>query len=243
MQAVILAGGLGTRLLPITRTIPKAMIPICGRPFLEYQLALLRSHGVTDIVLCIGHLGDVLESHFGDGARLGLSIRYGRDGGRPLGTGGALKNVERLLDEEFFVTYGDGYLAVDYRRAMAYFRQQRRLGLMVVYKNRDRYDRSNVVVRGRFVTAYDKRRRVPGMEYIDFGVSIFRRAALRSIPPGAALSLESVYADLIGRRQLLAYKVRRRFYEVGSPRGLSEFDALVRAGRIHALSMDPVLVQ
>ena len=242
-QAVILAGGLGTRLLPITRTIPKAMIPIGGRPFLEYQLALLKSHGVTDIVLCIGHLGDVLASHFGDGSRLGLSIRYGREDDRLLGTGGALKNVERLLSETFFLTYGDGYLTVDYQRAMAYFRRNRRLGLMVVYKNRDRYDRSNILVDGRFVTGYDKRLRVPGIEYIDFGVSIFRREVLRQIPQGVAFSLETLYTSLIGRRQLLAYKVRRRFYEVGSPRGLAEFDALVRTGRIRGLSPGQVPVQ
>ena len=123
MQAVILAGGLGTRLLPVTQTIPKAMIPIRGRPFLEYQLALLKSHGVTDIILSIGHLGEVLASHFGDGSSLGLSIRYGREDERLLGTGGALKNVEHFLNDVFFVTYGDGYLTVDYQRAMAFFRR------------------------------------------------------------------------------------------------------------------------
>lgn len=243
MQAVILAGGLGTRLLPITRTVPKAMIPIRGRPFLEYQLALLKSCGLTDVVLCIGHLGDVLESHFGDGSSFGVSIRYGREGERLLGTAGALKNVERLLGDDFFVTYGDGYLALDYRGAMSYFRQHRRLGLMVVYKNRDRYDRSNVVVKGQSVAGYDKRFRLPGMEYIDFGVSILRREVLRRIPPGRAVSLEDLYAGLIAEGQLLAYKVRHRFYEIGSPEGLSEFEALVRAGRAGATSSDGVLVR
>ena len=243
MQAVILAGGLGTRLLPITEAIPKAMIPVGGRPFLEYQLALLKSHGITDIILCIGYLGDVLESHFGDGSRFGVSIRYGREGTRLLGTAGALKNVERLVCDDFFVTYGDGYLAIDYQRAMTYFRQHQRPGLMVVYKNRDRYDRSNVVVKGRFVAGYDKHRRLPGMEYIDFGVSILRRDVLRRIPPGLALSLEELYAGLIPQRQLLAYKARRRFYEIGSARGLTEFDTLVRTGRIPAVSPDEVLVR
>jgi len=243
MQAVILAGGRGTRLLPITRTIPKAMIPVCGRPFLEYQLALLKHHGVTDIILCTGYLGEMLESHFGDGSRLGVSIRYGRESHQLLGTAGALQNVERLLDEEFFVTYGDGYLAMDYQRAMTYFRERRRLGLMVVYKNRDRYERSNVVVRGHFVAAYDKHHRLPEMEYIDFGVSILRKEALRHVRPGQTSALEELHADLITQHQLLAYKTRRRFYEIGSPQGLSEFDALVRAGRKRASRPDRVLVQ
>ena len=243
MQAVILAGGLGTRLLPITRTVPKAMIPICGRPFLEYQIALLKSHGVTDLVLCVGHLGHVLESHFGDGSRFGVSIRYGREGERLLGTAGALKNVAPLLGTDFFVTYGDGYLALDYRGAMASFRQHRRVGLMAVYKNRDRYDRSNVVVTGRFVAGYDKRLRLPGMEYIDFGVSILRSEALQRIPSGRTVSLKELFASLIAERQLLAYKVRHRFYEIGSRDGLSEFEALVRAGRIGVTMSDEVLVQ
>lgn len=242
MQAVILAGGLGTRLLPITRTIPKAMIPVRGRPFLEYQLALLKHHGVTDIILCIGYLGDMLESHFGDGSRLGVSIRYGREGDRLLGTAGALRNVEGLLDEDFFVTYGDGYLAMDYQRAMAYFRQRHRLGLMVVYKNRDRYERSNVVVRGQFIAAYDKHSKLRGMEYIDFGVSILRKEAIRQVGPGRASSLEELYAGLITQQQLLAHRARHRFYEIGSPQGLSEFEALVGIGR-NKLLPDQVLVQ
>ncbi len=243
MQAVILAGGLGTRLLPITRTVPKAMIPICGRPFLEYQLALLRGHGVVDIVLCTGYLGDMLESHFGDGSRFGVSIRYGREDTHLLDTAGALKNAEELLNEDFFVTYGDGYLMLDYRRAMGYFRQHDRQGLMVVYKNRDRYDRSNVVVQGQFVSAYDKRRTLPGMEYIDFGVSILRKEALGHVSPRLPVSLEELYSVLIPERQLLAYKTRHRFYEIGSPEGLSEFDALVRSRRITPLPPEHVSVR
>ena len=242
MQAVILAGGLGTRLLPITRTIPKAMIPVRGRPFLEYQLALLKHHGVTDIILCVGYLGDMLESHFGDGSRLGVSIRYGREGDHLLGTAGALQNVERLLDNEFFVTYGDGYLTMDYQHAMAYFRRRRRLGLMVVYKNRDRYERSNVVIKGPFVAAYDKHNRLPGMEYVDFGVSILRRETLQQVRPGRVSSLEELYAGLITQQQLLAYRARHRFYEIGSPRGLSEFEARVGIRRKKLLP-DQVLVQ
>jgi NDP-sugar pyrophosphorylase family protein len=229
MQAVILAGGLGTRLLPITRTVPKAMIPIGGRPFLEYQLALLRTRGITDIVLCVGHLGDMIKAYCGDGSRFGLQIRYGDEGHQLLGTAGALKHVEPCLRDEFFVTYGDAYLMLDYRRVMGYFRQNDRLGLMVTYRNQDRYDRSNVVVRGSFVAAYDNQQKLPGMDYIDFGVSVFRREALRRVPPEEPASLEGLYTTLIAQQQLLAYTARRRFYEIGSPGGLAEFRALVRS--------------
>jgi len=232
MQAVILAGGLGTRLLPITRSVPKAMVPISGRPFLEYQLELLRTHRVTDVVLCVGYLGDVIKAHFGDGTRFDLSIRYGDEGNHLLGTAGALKNVEPYLRDEFFVTYGDGYLMLDYRCAMAYFLRRHRLGLMVTYRNHDRYDRSNVIVKGSFVVAYDKHQKLPGMDHIDFGVALLRKDALRRVPPSRPASLEALYARLISQGQLLAYSTPHRFYEIGCHRGLAEFEALVRAGRI-----------
>jgi N-acetyl-alpha-D-muramate 1-phosphate uridylyltransferase len=232
LQAVILAGGLGTRLRPITDATPKAMIPICGRPFLEYQLALLKSHGVHDIVLCIGYRGGMIQDHFGDGSRFGLSIRYGDDGAAPLGTAGALKNVERHLNEAFFVTYGDGYLRCDYGRAMGSFRRRHCLGLMMIYKNSGRYDRSNVVVRHGFVAAYDKTHTLPGMRFIDFGVALLSRTVLGRIPQGVPMDLQTLYNDLIAERQLLAYQAKQRFYEIGSPSGLLEFEALVRTGRL-----------
>lgn len=232
MQAVILAGGLGTRLYPVTRSVPKAMVSVCGRPFIEYQLDLLRHHGVTDIVLCVGYLGDRIRAHCGDGSRFGVAIQYGDEGDRLLGTGGALRRVAPLLADEFFVTYGDGYLRLEYARVMSYFKRRDRLGLMVTYRNRGRYDRSNVLVKRAFVAAYDKAHPGPEMDRIDFGVSILRRRAVDRIPANRPAPLEELYADLIADRQLLAYRAGLRFFEIGSPAGLGEFEALVRAGRI-----------
>jgi N-acetyl-alpha-D-muramate 1-phosphate uridylyltransferase len=235
LQAVILAGGLGTRLRPITDETPKAMIPICGRPFLEYQLALLKSHGIRDIVLCIGYRGDMIQDYFGDGSRFGLSIHYGDDGAAPLGTAGALKNVESHLNEAFFVTYGDGYLRCEYGRAMEFFRRRGCLGLMMIYKNSGRYDRSNVVVRHGFVAAYDKTHTLPGMQFIDFGVALLNRTVLGRIRQSVPMDLQTLYNDLIAERQLLAYRAKQRFYEIGSPSGLIEFEALARTGRLAAI--------
>jgi NDP-sugar pyrophosphorylase family protein len=232
MQAVILAGGLGTRLFPLTRSVPKALVPVHGRPFLEYQLRLLKFHDITDIVLCVGHLGRQIREHCGTGARFGVSIRYADEGERRLGTAGALKHAAGLLGEEFFVTYGDAYLRLDYARVMSHFRRCRRLGLMVICRNRGRYDASNVVATGRFITAYDKAQTHPSMEYIDFGVSVLRRAIVDMIPGGRPSSLDDLYAQLIGQRQLLAYRTRRRFFEIGSPCGLAEFRTVVAAGRV-----------
>ncbi len=230
LQAVILAGGLGTRLRPMTHSIPKAMVPICGRPFMEYQLEALCASGVDDVVLCVGYLGQQIVDHFGDGREFGLSIRYGFERKQLLGTAGAIKNVEDLLNDSFFVVNGDTYSIIDFPGIMAHFLGSDRLGLMVVFRNADQWDRSNVVVDGDTVRIYDKERKLPEMVHIDFGVAAFRREAFGQIPQGTVVDLSSVYQPLIRRRQLLAYETAQRFYEVGSLAGLHEFEALVQLG-------------
>ncbi len=232
MQAVILAGGLGIRLRPLTDSTPKAMVPVRGRPFLTYQLEYLAHHGIRDIILCVGHLGDAVEDHFGDGRRFGVAIRYGREKDQLLGTAGAIKNVEHLLDDVFFVTFGDSYTVVGFEKIMDYFRRRDRLGLMVVFKNEDRWDRSNVVLDGEFVRVYDKQQMRPGMRYIDFGVSLFRREVFRDLPQGAPVDLDDVNQRLIAQRQLLAYETHDRFYEIGSVTGLRELETLLSLGAI-----------
>ena len=232
MQAVILAGGLGMRLKPLTDEIPKVMIPVNGKPFLEHQLNLLKRHGVTDVVLCIGHLGEKIKDHFGDGKRFGLRIKYSEEGNKLLGTAGAVKKAQNLLDDCFFVTYGDAYLILDYDAVIKYFKSQDKLGLMVVFKNSDRFDRSNVVVEGNLVKIYSKKKKFPEMVYIDFGVSVLRKKALDLIPNGKVVDLEKLNQELIRRKELLAFKTGRRFYEIGSPEGLREFKDLVSSGQI-----------
>jgi NDP-sugar pyrophosphorylase family protein len=232
MQVVILAGGLGMRLRPITNDIPKVMVPINGRPFLEHQLTLLKRHGVTDVVLCIGHFGEKIKAHFGDGEKFGLRIRYSEEGDRLLGTAGAVKKAQGLLDEAFFVTYGDAYLMVDYAAVMKHFKNSSKLGLMVVFKNSDKFDRSNVVVEGDLVKIYNKKKKFPGMDYIDFGVSALRREALDLVPDGKVVDLEKLNQELIKRKELLAYETSQRFYEIGRLSGLREFEKLVSAGQI-----------
>ncbi len=238
MQAIILAGGLGTRLRPISETIPKALVPVAGRPFIEYQIELFHSCGVRDLIICTGHLGHLIEEHLGDGHRFDVSIQYGYERDQLLGTAGAIKNVEPLLEDAFFVQYGDSYLLVDYRKVMAYFRQHDAPGLMVVYKNHDRLDRSNVVVDGDRVCVYDKSRKWPDMVFIDYGVSTFRREAFARITGGMATDLSTVHQALIDHRQLLAYEASHRFYEVGSHEGLREFDSFVRSGALDRLTRE-----
>jgi len=208
------------------------MIPVQGKPFLEHQINLLEHYGITDIVICVGYLGEKIKEYFGDGRKFGVNIKYSEERERLLGTASAIKNAEDLLEDVFFITYGDAYLILDYPSTMDYFLKLDKLGLMVVYKNFDRYDRSNVVVEGNFVRVYSKKERVPGMVYIDFGVSLLRKKSLNLIPKGKVIDLEEFYQKLIRRKELLAFETPQRFHEIGSQSGLEEFKKLILSGQI-----------
>jgi NDP-sugar pyrophosphorylase family protein len=223
MQVAILAGGLGTRLGRLTEGRPKSMVPVAGRPFLDHQIELLREHGVDDVVLCVGHLADVIRDHVGDGRRLGIRVRVSDEGDRLLGTAGALKWAEPLLAERFLVLFGDSYLRLDYGAVMARLGASGRLAVMVVWKN-DGYETSDVAIDGDLVVGYGAG--TPGMTYINYGLSALRREALADLAAGRPCSLQELYAPLIAGRQLGAFEVAERYYEIGSPRGLEEFERL-----------------
>lgn len=215
------------------------MVPVCGRPFLEYQLDVLAGHGVDDVVICLGHLGHMIEDHFGNGQRFGVSIRYGYERDGLLGTAGAIKNAEDLLGDTFFVMNGDLYPILDFPKVMQHFLGHDRLGLMVVFKNEDHWDRSNVIRAGPFVQTYDRHQKRPEMVYIDFGVSAFRRGAFSDLPTATPTDLGAVYQALIEQQQLLAYETSHRFYEIGSPESLREFETLMQSGAVRTFSLNP----
>ncbi len=230
MQVAILAGGLAMRLRPLTDMVPKSLVPVSGRPFIDYQLELLAHEGVTDVVLCVGHLGEQIRTHCGDGSRYGLRMTYSDDGPQPCGTAGALKHAAPLLGERFFVTYGDAYPRCDYRAIWDRFARERARGLMTVYENRNAVYPSNVVVEDGHVTIYNKETQTTTMAWIDFGVSLFRRAAVDLIPAARPVDLGELNRALIARRELLAHLVPHRFYEIGTSESLAEFETLVRSG-------------
>jgi N-acetyl-alpha-D-muramate 1-phosphate uridylyltransferase len=213
-------------LRPLSESVPKPMVLVNGRPFLEYELALLRENGVADLVLCVGHLGELVEEHFGDGAEWGVRIRYSYDGPGLLGPAGALKKAEPLLRERFFVTYGDAYLRADYSGIMAALVDSGRLGVMAVYENENRLGKSDVAVEGGRVVRYDKTGK-GAMRWINFGVSALRREALALIPSGRGVGEEEFYGALIRRGELVAYPVKERFYEIGTPASLREFERFI----------------
>ena len=216
----------------MTETIPKPMIPVRGRPFLEYEILLLKSHGIGDFVLCVGYLGEQIEDYFGDGKKLGVSIQYSRDGSNLLGPAGALKKAEQILGESFFVTYGDAYLRVDYQRVMNSLLNSRKLGVMVVYENKNRYGKSDVVVRDEYVEQYNKKEQSEGMIWINFGVTALKKKALELIPDGRECGEEAFYGELIKRRELLAFSTSSRFYEIGNLNSLREFEEFISVEKL-----------
>jgi MurNAc alpha-1-phosphate uridylyltransferase len=222
MQVAIIAGGLATRLGTLTQNVPKSLIMIKDKPFLQYQLERLRERGIEDVVICTGHLGHQIQDHFGDGSRFGVNLVYSHEE-KPVGTAGALRLARDKLQGTFFTIYGDSYLSLDFAAILKHFDSQNRLALMTVYENADLYDRSNTVVKGQLVEKYSKKERTPGMVYIDYGANLFRKRVLELVPEGQFYSLEDLFAQLIERKELLAYEVKERFYEIGSLQGLTEF--------------------
>lgn len=218
----ILAGGLSTRMRPVTERVPKALLQVAGKPFAVHQIELLRRNGITDLVFCVGHLGELIVEAIGDGAEFGVRVRYSFDGPRLLGTAGALVRALPYLGERFFTLYGDAYLDCDYAAVAARFDESGAPGLMTVFRNADRWDRSNVEFVDGCIVAYEKDQRSPRMEYIDYGLGMLTSAALRDYPPGQVLDLATVYQDLVAKHQLAGFEVPHRFYEVGSPAGLEE---------------------
>ena len=228
MQVAILAGGLATRLRPLTATVPKSMVMVHGKPFLEYQLEFLKKDGIRDIILCVGHLKERIESYFGDGSRFGVTIQYSKEEGPLLGTAGALRNALNLLDDPFFVMYGDSYLFLDFNEIWRFFHKFKKSGLMVVYKNENRYDTSNVSINGNYVQKYSKTEQIPDMVYIDYGVSLLRKKVIESIPTNEHCSLETLFQSLIEHGELLSFPAKQRFYEIGSKEGLKEFERYMK---------------
>jgi NDP-sugar pyrophosphorylase family protein len=231
MPAVaILAGGLATRLRPVTLTIPKSMVEVAGEPFIAHQLRFLSRGGIRMVVICAGHLSSRIEDFVDDGRRFGCVVRYSIDGERPLGTGGALRKALPLLGPHFMVMYGDSYLPIDLRRVHVAFRNAGLDGLMTVFRNEGRFDTSNVDFAGGRIMRYDKRTPPPDMKYIDYGLGVLRRNCLLEFDLDQPFDLAEVYSRLAARGMLAGYEVDRRFFEIGSPAGLAETRAFLTGG-------------
>ena len=228
IPVAILAGGLATRLRPITEKIPKSLVLVAGRPILAHQLEMLRAQGIRHAVLCIGFLGEMIQKEFGSEA-CGIRLEYSFDGEKLLGTGGAIKRALPKLGEEFFILYGDSYLPIEYAPVAEFFHRSGKPGLMTVYRNEGLYDTSNVVFADGEIKVYDKKVRLPEMKFIDYGLSLFKASVFDSYSADEKFDLAEVMGKLVREKQLAGYEVPERFYEMGSPVGLAELEALLQS--------------
>jgi len=232
LPVVILAGGLATRLGTLTERIPKALLEVAGEPFLAHQLRLLRNGGLKRLVLCVGHLGEQIVEHFGNGEKHGIRIDYVFDGPSLLGTGGAIIQALPSLGKAFYVLYGDSYLPIDFLSVGDAFLASEKQALMTVYRNEGRHDSSNVQFENGRILCYDKKNRSPAMHHIDYGLGLFQSSAFAAYPRNAVLDLSQIQGALAARGELEGFEVFSRFYEIGSPAGLAELDTLLRERKL-----------
>lgn len=222
LPVAILAGGLATRLRPVSEKIPKSLVEVAGEPFINHQLRLLRKNHIRQVVLCVGHLGEMIRDQIGSGESFGMTVRYSFDGPTLLGTGGALRRAGEYLGDAFFVLYGDSYLECDYASIQDAFYRGGKPALMTVYQNGGLYDKSNVVLRDGEIALYDKNVHHPDMQWIDYGLGVLSASVLRRILPDSRVDLANIYGELVKEKQLAGYEVGQRFYEIGSFSGMEE---------------------
>lgn len=219
----ILAGGLATRLRPLTETVPKALLNVCGEPFIAHQLRLLKREGIERVVICAGYLGEMIRDFVGNGSDYGIDVVFSFDGEHLLGTGGAIKKALPRLGDSFFVLYGDSYLLCDFRAIQSAFLRSGKSALMTVFHNNGQWDVSNVEYRDGEIHEYDKHQLTPRMHHIDYGLGVFRSNAFDGVPFGQPCDMCNLYKMLLQKGELGAFEVQQRFYEVGSFGGLEEF--------------------
>ena len=226
MQCVILAGGLGTRIFPLTENIPKAMIPINGIPFIDYQLKYLSKQNITKVLLCIGHLGKIIKDYVGDGSQYNLLVKYIDEGENLSGTAGALKQalIQNKLEEDYFVMYGDSFLPIDFQSVKLHYDITNK-PLMTILKNNNQWDKSNVALL-RDGILYHKNASTHNFAYVDYGLSILNIRSIENIPDKYCLS--ELFHELSINYQLDGYEVFGRFYEIGSFSGIKDFEQFVK---------------
>lgn len=209
---------------PLTENIPKSLISINGEPFIAHQLRLLQQQGIQRVVICTGFLGEMVQEYVGDGKVFQLQVSYSSDGDKLLGTAGAIKNAFPLLSDKFFVLYGDSYLPCEYAATQLAFVRSHKNALMTVFHNEGQWDKSNVEFFDGEILNYDKKNKSERMHHIDYGLGIFHKKVFSEIPDELPHDLADLYQSILAKKQLAAFEVKERFYEIGSFSGISELE-------------------
>jgi NDP-sugar pyrophosphorylase family protein len=229
LPVAILAGGLATRLRPITEKIPKALIEVAGKPFIFHQLQYLRKEGIEKVVLCVGYLCEMIQEEVGDGSKFDLDISYSYDGDFLLGTGGSIKNALPLLDENFYVLYGDSFLPIHFAPIEESFLNSKKPALMTVILNENQWDKSNVIFKDGIVLEYNKKEPKSEMKFIDYGLGVLSKSLFDQYEEKVAFDLADLYHLLSIKSQLAGFEVNERFYEIGSHQGIKETELYLSA--------------
>jgi len=222
LPVAILAGGLATRLGPLTLETPKCLLNVAGCPFVHHQLRQLHGQGVRQVIMCLGHLGEKVMEAVGNGSDFGLKVVYSFDGSELRGTAGALRRALPLLGPAFFVLYGDSYLECSYTAVQEAYETAGKMALMTVFRNDGQWDTSNVEFRDGRILAYDKVARTTAMHYIDYGLGVWNRRAFEVVPETGSCNLATVCQEMLRRGELAGFEVTQRFYEIGSVVGLEQ---------------------
>jgi len=232
LPIVVLAGGLATRLRPVSETIPKSLIPINDAPFVMHQLALLKKSGFKNVHFCLGYLGQLVEDAILQSEYINsINITFSYDGDKLLGTGGAVRKILNELPDNFFITYGDSYLDIDYKEIENYFNRNKKndtTSLMTVFKNEGKWDTSNVIFENNKILLYSKRIKDPKMQYIDYGLGILAKNNFKGFPENENFDIAEIYEKLSIDKNLLGLETIRRFYEVGSFSGIEDISNYIK---------------
>jgi NDP-sugar pyrophosphorylase family protein len=223
----VLAGGLATRMRPLTEQLPKALLEVAGEPFVAHQLRLFARKGIRDVKLLVGHRWEQIELFVGDGSRFGVQVDYIVDGPTLLGTGGAVRRALDRLGPEFLVTYCDSWLDAPYAPVVETFHASGRPALMCVFHNENRWDTSNVQFENGVIRCYSKKFRLPEMHHIDWGLGMLKASAVAARPINEPWDLAELYEELATSGRLAGYEMMHRFYEIGSCEGLAETSRLL----------------
>ncbi len=240
-QAVILAGGMGARLKPLTDTTPKPMLPMNGKPFLEYLIEMLKENGIQEIVLLVGYLPQKIQEYFGDGSKSGLQIKYSV-GDVSFETGKRLKDAESLVDQNFLLLYCDNYWPLDLKKLLAYHNAHDVQATVTLYTNKDNFSKSNMRLDDQgYVTLYDKTRQEKALSGVEIGFYILNRGIFGLMPETNFSFEKEVLPQLIAGRQLAGYPTDHRYYSVGSLERLPVTEDFLKPKKVVFLDRDGVI--
>lgn len=244
-QAVILAGGRGERLRPLTDTLPKPMVPIHGRPFLEYLIELLKQNGIEEVVLLVGYLSEKIIDYFGDGSRFGVHIKYSK-GDSDDETGTRIKNAHDMLREKFLLLYGDNYWPLNLSALADFYRFKNVLALTTVYANMDGggeygFENNIHLASDGLVLGYDKTRKNPALNGVDIGFFVIDKKVLNKMPQTNFSFEKEILPMLVSEKQLVGYRAFHPYYTLTSADMIPRLEKFFHPKKVVFLDRDGVI--